>query len=365
MLFDINEIRIRSEESLKTEGNAERSRVIFQETLMDWIDYYNENLKNEIGSSEEISVKKSISLLWIEYSNLEKYLKQYKKVVQVYEDSIKDPVTFDCINLYISYANFCDERSKKANAQKVYIKALCIAKLNSYDSDKLWYNFLEFMNKYENDITKRLSIEQLHEAVKLQLIDTKDILIAPTIDFHHRNYNIEEDIFIPEVTTTFQMDTSSTNEAIIEAESKEDSTMKSPVHHYQQPPPSPPKLLSTNINMDMIPVLPMEILDLESIEFQPEILMKIFHKRAPALFSATDKQPMCYGVTYLTSDEKNELETYLETSLELLAQPQSQQTQKANFILDILEALWTTQALKERHFDGWFAELKQIHLQEV
>lgn len=33
--------------------------------------------------------------------------------------------------------------------------------------------------------------------------------------------------------------------------------------------------------------------------------------------------------------------------------------------LDLLEALWATQALKERHFDAWMAELHQLHSKEV
>ena len=33
--------------------------------------------------------------------------------------------------------------------------------------------------------------------------------------------------------------------------------------------------------------------------------------------------------------------------------------------LDLLESMWATQALKERHFDSWMAELHQMHSKEV
>lgn len=33
--------------------------------------------------------------------------------------------------------------------------------------------------------------------------------------------------------------------------------------------------------------------------------------------------------------------------------------------LDLLESMWATQALKERHFDSWMAELHQMHAKEV
>ena len=33
--------------------------------------------------------------------------------------------------------------------------------------------------------------------------------------------------------------------------------------------------------------------------------------------------------------------------------------------LDLLESLWAAQALKERHFDSWMADLQRVHAREV
>lgn len=33
--------------------------------------------------------------------------------------------------------------------------------------------------------------------------------------------------------------------------------------------------------------------------------------------------------------------------------------------LDLLEGLWAAQALKERHFDAWMADLHKMHVKEV
>jgi hypothetical protein len=34
-------------------------------------------------------------------------------------------------------------------------------------------------------------------------------------------------------------------------------------------------------------------------------------------------------------------------------------------MLDLVESLWTVQALQERHFDSWFSDLKILHSKEV
>jgi hypothetical protein len=38
---------------------------------------------------------------------------------------------------------------------------------------------------------------------------------------------------------------------------------------------------------------------------------------------------------------------------------------KTEVYLDILECLWLTQALKERHFDSWFSDLRILQSNEV
>jgi hypothetical protein len=38
---------------------------------------------------------------------------------------------------------------------------------------------------------------------------------------------------------------------------------------------------------------------------------------------------------------------------------------KLDFALDLLESLWYTQAMKERHFDAWISDLRKMHSNEV
>ena len=39
--------------------------------------------------------------------------------------------------------------------------------------------------------------------------------------------------------------------------------------------------------------------------------------------------------------------------------------EKLERFLDMLESLWTIQALKERHFDSWFRDLATLQMKEV
>jgi hypothetical protein len=62
----------------------------------------------------------------------------------------------------------------------------------------------------------------------------------------------------------------------------------------------------------------------------------------------------------LTLTERLEVESYLGTSLN-----DANHHPIAKKLLDILEAIWLQQALKERHFDAWIMSLSTKHSQEV
>jgi hypothetical protein len=66
----------------------------------------------------------------------------------------------------------------------------------------------------------------------------------------------------------------------------------------------------------------------------------------------------------LTEVETQELEVFLgqklpEDSTEYQLRVQSSSQLKST--IELLEALWSTQALKERHFNHWFSELQVFH----
>jgi len=81
---------------------------------------------------------------------------------------------------------------------------------------------------------------------------------------------------------------------------------------------------------------------------------------------------MVAGLNILSLTEIKELETYFGTSLAVaeaaamgVGARERETDSKLELLLDVLETLWTTQAMKERHFDAWFAALTRAQRNEV
>ena len=114
------------------------ARNVFLEQIFDWSDYYSENLHATPTSCEALRVSNAITELWIKFASFEIELRQFKKAVDVFEKALsvtyfvilnprlshhflysKDTLVAAQLKIYISYADFCVERNKLANAQKV------------------------------------------------------------------------------------------------------------------------------------------------------------------------------------------------------------------------------------------------------
>ena len=72
---------------------------------------------------------------------------------------------------------------------------------------------------------------------------------------------------------------------------------------------------------------------------------------------------MSRGIGALSNDERSELEEFFGAKLSPYA-PASY-VSKLERVLDLLEALWMSQALKERQFEAWFREIRKVHMKEV
>ena len=104
--------------------------------------------------------------------------------------------------------------------------------------------------------------------------------------------------------------------------------------------------------------------DLDSVVgMTPEQLTRMYQHRPPMLFSAPSVEPTVFGLSTLSTDETTELEVFLGVSLTDIRYGERQN--KVDAYLDLVEGLWTAQALKERHFDSWFTDLKKLHEKEV
>ena len=104
--------------------------------------------------------------------------------------------------------------------------------------------------------------------------------------------------------------------------------------------------------------------DLDSVVgMTPEQLTRMYQHRPPMLFSAPSVEPTVFGLSTLSTDETTELEVFLGVSLTDIRYGERQN--KVDAYLDLVEGLWTAQALKERHFDSWFTDSKKLHEKEV
>lgn len=139
------------------------SRMLFEELIIDWTDKFTESIP-----LDDIEVRANIIdmmvSLWIEYAAFEQRLRQWKKVVQVFENALNDEVISKSRRVYVAYADFCKSRGKIANAQKVYLRALC-SPLTESDHDQIWDEFLKTMQ--ENG-SPAITYDQLYTAVSSQ-----------------------------------------------------------------------------------------------------------------------------------------------------------------------------------------------------
>ena len=96
--------------------------------------------------------------------------------------------------------------------------------------------------------------------------------------------------------------------------------------------------------------------------YTPEELRVIYHDRPPVLFTTPELEPMKSGFMLLTELEITSLEFHFSSKFP--GSPAPFCSPFLAYCLDQIESLWTIQSLKERHFDSWFADLRNSHAKE-
>lgn len=342
---------------------------------MDWSDYYTENCAPNPQGPEAVQLFTALTDLWIAFANFEVSLRQFKKTVELFDKAIQDAIVGKSSRIYIQYAEYYLSRSKPASSQKVLVNALISdPPLPGAESDLVWHHFLKTMRVINKSM--EWTMKKLHAAVLAEL-DEKDKprLAAPP----------EETLDQPDASTLPQ------STAMDVAESKEESDQQPPTVASEQTQPLPP--LQEQLPQEQLPQQPPQqqqlttasssasappttsITILEEFDgaiamtgWSAEQLLSSFCSRPHMLFVAPTKEPLVSGLSRLTPTERAELENFLGVSLSTLEKEQqtdSLQCFAAKAILDLLDALYCTQALKERHFDAWISTLRQKLFQEV
>jgi hypothetical protein len=387
---------------------------------MDWSDNYTENMLNKSASKEAKDALSSIVKLWTAFCKMEITLRQFKRAVKIFEDALSDPVASRSAEIYLAYVDYCKTRGKLSNAQRVYIKGISSA-LPQEDADKLWASFLPFI---QSQGSPDLTMNQLYEAVRSEAGVGADSLSPPgpgatagtvegtietaslltTTHIESSTPICSQDSNINNRSQTLEVDSSSPmilEESYVVAESKSDETSSSFVASSSNGFLEKPQIVKPEESVDKMIVVEEEkkiIIkceanetnsienkldttantvvrdainnpggigdDLDSvIGMTPEQLIRIYRHRPPMLFSAPFKEPTVSGLSSLSPEEILELEKFLGVSLSSIQYGERQTP--ADAYLDLIEGLWTAQALKERHFDSWFTDLKRLHEKEV
>ena len=343
------------------------------EEIMDWTDNFNENMADEpeTSQSKRQAIEK-IAQLWVEYALLESGLRQFKKAQQVFENALADPIAGKCGLLFIEYANYSfKERGKVSNAQKVYVKGVTTPNMTTATTDALWVAFLALMHTQAP--TSKMTLEGLVAEV------SKSVPPGTTVVVPSSGINL-----------------STADRAPVTAASE---TIESKNSFPTPPPPLPPPSVSASCVPQPVPRAEMEAEPLDDTQgITAEVLFKRHSKRLPTLLAAPGQEPLVSGLRCLDAAELNELSLYFNqtcgseheqylpfdnetllvgklrsirltapdpTKFNLHQRDAYSPLLRLELVLDLVEACWISQALKERHFDSWFSDLFKIHNKEV
>ena len=171
MSFDLEEIKDQASAALKG-SNVEEARGVYMAAIMDVGDCIAsmDDIENEDARKDVIS---HAVRLWISYAEMEISLRQWKKALAVYEEAIADQ--FVCMSglIYKSYSNYCRDRNRPKNAEKILMKGLTHGLRDQKDVDMLWRELLMLTSS-------SLSMEELYEAIRAELGETASELSKPT-----------------------------------------------------------------------------------------------------------------------------------------------------------------------------------------
>jgi hypothetical protein len=372
-LFNVKDVKEKADAALLID--VEDAREIYAGEIMDWTDYYTETYNTDTISEDSLNCLKSIANLWIASCNMEISLKQFKKTEQLFKNALEDNIVMKSFDIYKAYADFCKSRNKNATAQNVYIKGLC-ANLIEKESDELWIALLSMLRLAKGKDIQILKLTTLFEEVEATLKKqaSEDMISPPSISL----YSMDLDT----------IESSSCDMSV--AESKVDSPSKSPTN-IENSSTSIGKIAKRSLDSDTsinnssilinnevkgenitqlssssITTVPAGLVgtdewdDVSSMSI--ENLRKSYLKRPTMLFTSPYQEPMSLGLQALSNEEILELENYF--GIDMISISTGSTSRITEMVLDIVEALWSSQALKERHFDSWFSDLQKIQEKE-
>lgn len=133
--------------------------MLFQSALLEWSDDARENTQTSIEPLIE-----ALATLWIAYAHYYASAKQFKSATEAFEQAVEDPIVKHVGRVWLEYARFFEDRNKLQSAQNVYIRALIkeASLLEEQDQAFLWNEFLQMMQQTQPELT----LKELQQAVE-------------------------------------------------------------------------------------------------------------------------------------------------------------------------------------------------------
>jgi len=160
--------------------------MVFQSALLTWVDDAREGGLGGGAVGAAVSggggaaavddpseqMREAIATLWIAYAHFLANAKQFKSATEAYEQAVSCPVARSVGRVWLDYARYAEDRGRVKTAQNVYIRALTGGGKNGgggrppvpdeQDQNLLWSEFLEMMRQSNPD----LSLASLQQAVE-------------------------------------------------------------------------------------------------------------------------------------------------------------------------------------------------------
>lgn len=140
------------------------ARRLYTERIMDWTDYYMENLYDANQTDDALFAVKSVCQLWIDYAEMEIDQKQYKKAASVFDKAMEDSIAKTTSSVYLRYSSFCEHINKLGHAKTVLVRGLT-SHLSQQDADQLWTELLSVVKKSGSS---NLTMKLLFDAIILE-----------------------------------------------------------------------------------------------------------------------------------------------------------------------------------------------------
>jgi len=200
------------------------ARQLYTERIMDWTDYYMENLY-DVGEADDIALAiRSICQLWIDFAEMEIEQKQYKKASQIFDKAMDDPIVKTSSSIYLRYSSFCEVINKLGHAKTVLIRGLMTTQLSQANADLLWIELLSITQKSGSP---NLTMKLLYDALVLEkgtdsiITKPSEVLLNPIeVDQSQLNPANQETIKLSPSTENITATTATTTAATIVTDTK-------------------------------------------------------------------------------------------------------------------------------------------------